>query len=114
MDVGYNIRSSSDGFPEHLMVPVEVCDGQEQARSTLDGREVDLNTHGIAHARDSSRNGLTVMDVGYNIRSSTRRLPENTMVSIEVCDAREQARSTLDGRERSTKPLDFEVNHILV
>ena len=25
------------------MVPDEVCDGQEQARSTLDGREVDLD-----------------------------------------------------------------------
>ena len=24
------------------MVPAEVCDGQDQARSTLDGREVDL------------------------------------------------------------------------
>ena len=26
------------------MVPADVCDGQEQGRSTLDGREVDLTT----------------------------------------------------------------------
>jgi hypothetical protein len=81
------------------MVPAEVCDGQEQARSTLDGREVDLTTRRIAHARDGSRNGLTVTDVRYNIRSSTNGLPEHHMIPAEVCDGQEQARSTLDGRE---------------
>ena len=81
------------------MVPAEVCDGQEQARSTSDGREVDLTTRRIAHARDGSRNGLTVTDVRYNIRSSINRIPEHRMVPAEVCDGQEQARSTLDGRE---------------
>ena len=96
--VRYNIRSSTNRLPEHLMVPPEVCGGQERARSTLDGREVDLSTSQCAcHRR--SRNGLTVTEVRYNIRSSTRRHPENTMVSVEVCDGREQARSTSGGRE---------------
>ena len=98
-DVRYNIRSSTNRLPEHRMVPAEVCDGQEQARSTLDGREVDLTTRRIAHARDGSRNGLTVTDVRYNIRSSTNGLPEHHMIPAEVCDGQEQARSTLDGRE---------------
>ena len=80
------------------MVPAEVCDGQEQARSTSDGREVDLTTRQYAHQR-RSRNGLNVTDVGYNIHSSTNRLPEHRMVPAEVCDGQEQARSTLDGRE---------------
>jgi len=98
-DVGYNIRSSTNGFPGHRVVPTEVCDGQEQARSTLSGREVDLTTHGIAHARDSSSNGLTVTDVGYNIRSSTNGFPEHRVVPPDVCDGQEQACSTLAGRE---------------
>ena len=33
------------------MVPAEVCDGQEQARSTLDGREVDLTTRLLGKSR---------------------------------------------------------------
>ena len=40
----YNIRSSTHRLPAHLMVQAEVCGGQERARSTLDGREVDLTT----------------------------------------------------------------------
>ena len=98
-DVRYNIRSSINRVPEHRMVPAEVCDGQEQARSTLDGREVDLTTRRIAHARDGSRNGLTVTDVRYNIRSSTNGLTEHHMVPADVCDGQEQGRSTLYGRE---------------
>jgi hypothetical protein len=33
------------------MVPADVCDGQEQGRSTLDGREVDLTgvVDGVRH-----------------------------------------------------------------
>ena len=100
-EVMYNIRSSTNRLPEHLMVPLEVWGAQERARSTLDGREVDLTTSQCAcqRAERRSRNGLTVTEVRYNIRSSTRWLPENTMVSIEVCDGREQARSTSGGRE---------------
>ena len=49
--------------------------------------------------RNGLRNGLTVTDVKYNIRSSTNRLPEHRMVPAEVCDSREQARPTSDGRE---------------
>ena len=41
-DLGYNIYSSTRRLYEHRMVPVEVCDDQEQAPSTLDRREVDL------------------------------------------------------------------------
>ena len=70
------------------MVPAEVCDGQEQARSTSDGREVDLTTRQYVYQR-RSRNGLNATDVGYNIRSSTNRLPEHRMVPAEVCDGQE-------------------------
>ena len=94
------------------MVPADVCDGQEQARSTSDGREVDLTTRLYAHQR-SLRNGLNVTDVGYNIRSSTNRLPEHRMVPAEVCDGQEQARSTLDGREVDLTTRFWE-NHVLV
>ena len=80
------------------MVPAEVCDSQEQARSTSDGREVDLTTRQYAHQR-RSRNGLNATDVGYNIHSSTNRLHEHRMVPAEVCDGQEPARSTLEGRE---------------
>ena len=52
-DVRYHIRSSTNRLPEHRMVPAEVCDGQEQARSTSDGREVDLTTRKYAHTRDA-------------------------------------------------------------
>ena len=76
-----------------------MCDAQEPARSTLDGREVDLTTRRIALARGGSRNGLTVTEVMYNIRSSTNRLPEHLMVPLEVWGGQERARSTLDGRE---------------
>jgi hypothetical protein len=94
------------------MVPAEVCDGQEQARSTSDSREVDLTTRQYAHQR-RSRNGLTVTDVGYNIHSSTNRLPEHRMVPAEVCDGQEQVRSTLDGREVDLTTRFWE-NHVLV
>ena len=97
-EVRYNIRSSTRRLTEHLMVPPEVFGGQERVRSTKDGREVDRTTSQCACQR-RSRNGLAVTEVMYNIRSSTRRLPENNMVSIEVCDGREQARSTSGGRE---------------
>ena len=81
------------------MEPAEVCDSQEQARSTSERREVDLiTTRQYAHQR-RSRNGFNVTDVGYNIYSSTNRLSEHRMVPAEVCDGQEQARSTLDGRE---------------
>ena len=80
------------------MVPADVCDGQEQGRSTLDGREVDLTTRRCACQR-RSRNSLTVMYVSYNIRSSTNGLPEHHMVPADVCDGQEQGRSTLYGRE---------------
>jgi hypothetical protein len=95
----HSIRSPIRRLPEHRMVPADVCDGQEQGRSTLDGREVDLTgvVDGVRHRR--SRNGLTVTDVSYNIRSSTRRLPEHRMVPTDVCDGQEQARSTSGGRE---------------
>ena len=80
------------------MIPADVCDSQEQARSTSDGRELDLTTRQYAHQR-SSRNGLNVTDVGYNIHSSANRLPEHRMVPAKVCDGQDQARSTLEGRE---------------
>jgi hypothetical protein len=97
-DVSYNIRSSTRRLPEHRMVPADVCDGQDQARSTSGGREVDLTTRRCACQR-RSRNGLTVTYVRYNIRSSTNGLPEHRMVPADVCDGQEQGRSTLDGRE---------------
>ena len=74
-------------------------DAQEPARSTLDGREVDLTTCRIALARGGVRNGLTVTEVRYNIRSSNNRLPEHLMVPPEVCGGQERVRSTMDGRE---------------
>ena len=80
------------------MVPLDVCDGQEQTRLTSAGREVDLTTRRCACQR-RLRNGLTVTDVGYNIRSSTNGFPEHRMVPPDVCDGQEQARSTSDGRE---------------
>ena len=80
------------------MVCTEVCDAQEPARSTSDGRELDLTTRQYAHQR-RSRNGLNVTDVRYNIHSSTNRLSEHRMVPPEVCDGQEPARSTLEGRE---------------
>ena len=81
------------------MVPADVCDGQQQARSTSDSREIDLTglVDGVCHRH--SCNGLTVTDVRYNFRSSTRRLPEHRMVPADVCDGQEQGRSTLDRRE---------------
>ena len=97
-DVRYHIRSSTNRLPEHRMVPAEVFDGQDQARSTSGGREVDLTTRRCACQR-RSRNGSTVTDVRYNIRSSTNGLPEHHMVPADVCDGQEQGRSTLYGRE---------------
>jgi hypothetical protein len=38
----HSILSPIRRLHEHSMVPADVCDGQEQARSTLDGREADL------------------------------------------------------------------------
>jgi hypothetical protein len=76
-------------MPEDHTVCTEVCDAQKPAHSTLDGRELDLTTRRIAHARGGSRNGLTVTDVRYNIRSSTNRLPEHLMVAPEVCGGQE-------------------------
>ena len=40
-DAVYDTRSSIKRVPEHLMVPAEVCDGQDPARSTSCGRDVD-------------------------------------------------------------------------
>ena len=81
----HSIRSPIRRLPEHRMVPADVCDGQEQGRSTLDGREVDLT--GLVDACASLPetlvgNGLTVTDFSNNICSSTRRLPEHRMVTI--------------------------------
>ena len=42
-DVGYSTYSSTGWLSERRMVPSEVCDGQKQALSTLDRREVDLS-----------------------------------------------------------------------
>jgi hypothetical protein len=97
-NVRYNIRSSTRRLPEHRMVPSDVCDGQEQSRSTSGGREVDRTTRRCACQR-RSRNGPTVTDVRYNIRSSTNGLPEHRKVPADVCDGQEQGRSTLYGRE---------------
>jgi hypothetical protein len=94
----HSIRSPIRRLPEHRMVPADVCDGQEQARSTSGGREVDLTTRRCVCQR-RSRNGSTVTDVRYNIHSSTNGLPEHRMVPADVCDGQEQGRSTLDGRE---------------
>ena len=49
----HSIRSQIRRLPEHRMVPADVCDGQEQGRSTLDGREVDLTGLVDARARDA-------------------------------------------------------------
>ena len=76
------------------MVPAEVCDGQEQARSTLYGREADLTGLVDSVCRRHLCNGLTVIYVGYNIHSSTDGLPEHRMILTEVCDGQEQGRST--------------------
>ena len=94
------------------MVPADVCDGQEQGRSTSGGREVDLTTRRCVCQR-RSRNGLNVTDVGHNIHSSTNRLPEHRMVPAEVCDGQEQARSTSNGREGDLTAR-FSENHVLV
>ena len=40
-DAVYNTRSSIRWLTEHHMVPAEVCDGQDPARSTLCGRDID-------------------------------------------------------------------------
>ena len=72
--------------------------GPQLSKRRHEGGLLELQLH-TAHARDGSRNGLTVTDVRYNIRSSTNRVPEHRMVPAEVCDGQEQARSTLDGRE---------------
>ena len=100
-DVRYNIHSSTNGLPEHRMVPADVCDGQDQARSTSGGREVDLTTRQYAYQRRSC-NGLNATDVGYNIHSSTNRLPEHHMVPAEVCDGQDPVRSTSCGRDIDT------------
>jgi hypothetical protein len=49
----HSIRSPIRRLPEHRMVPADVCDGQEQGRSTLDGREVDPTGLVDARARDA-------------------------------------------------------------
>ena len=40
-DAVHNTRSSIKRVPEHPMIPAEVCDGQDPARSTSCGRDVD-------------------------------------------------------------------------
>ena len=40
-DAAYNPRSSTRRVPEHHMVPAEVCDAQDPARSTSCGRDID-------------------------------------------------------------------------
>ena len=40
-DAAYNTRLSIRRVPEHHMVLAEVCDGQDPARSTSCGRDVD-------------------------------------------------------------------------
>ena len=40
-DAVYNTRSSIRRVSEHHMVPAEVCDGQDPAKSTSWGRDID-------------------------------------------------------------------------
>jgi hypothetical protein len=44
-DVVYNTRSSIRRVSEHRMVPANVFDGQDPARSTLYGRDIDTSPH---------------------------------------------------------------------
>jgi len=53
-DAVYNTRSSIRRVPEHPMVPAEACDGQDPARSTSCGRDIDttlLPPRGQTHLR---------------------------------------------------------------
>ena len=42
-DAVFNVCSSIRRLPEHHMIPVEVCDGQDLVRSTLYGRDIEIN-----------------------------------------------------------------------
>ena len=53
----------------------------------------------MSAARRAPRNGFDVTDVVYNTRSSIRRVSEHHIVSDEVCNGQDPARSTLYGRD---------------
>ena len=42
-DAVFNVRSSIRRLFEHHMIPAEVCDGQDPVRSTLYGRDIEIN-----------------------------------------------------------------------
>ena len=63
------------------------------------GYSVALNTtrHGLLPLEEG-RNSLSVNEAAYNLRSSTRRVPEHRMILNDVCDHQFPARSTFGGR----------------
>ena len=50
-DAVFNVSSSIRRLFEHHMIPAEVCDGQDPVRSTLYGRDIEINNAAGARKR---------------------------------------------------------------
>ena len=82
------------------MIPAEVCDGQDPVRSTLYGRDIEINNApGGPEYGNAPCNGFDVTDAVFNVRSSIRRVSEHHMIPAEVCDGQDPIHSTLYGRD---------------
>ena len=57
-DAVYNTLSSIRRVPEHHMMPGEVCDGQDPARSTSYGRDTDIMLPVPPGPENAVRNGF--------------------------------------------------------
>ena len=87
----YNVYSSIGRLSEHHMIPADVCDGQEPACSTFNGRRTDVTFTRCSPWPVALRNGFDVTEALYRVHSSIGRLPEHHMVPANVCDGQEPA-----------------------
>ena len=82
------------------MIPAEVFNGHELARSTAHGPiRYRSNDCARQHAERHDCNGLDVTEAAYSLHSSIGRLYEHHMVPAEVCYGHEPLRPTSYGRD---------------